>query len=508
MLWRQQRRGRLQVLRVLVLLLVALAALPARSFAEEAMPDAVTSETTEMLAGQADGVLDQSGAQAEDAADSEANPLDDDSLVMLDQTLLDELQLTAQDDGSGAVTVKNLRLYDLDGTEQTLSGDYDCMKRFIIVGRYGCSNTRNVVNQALAAAEEAEFADISFLVLDVDGNKSTFQEGFGSWETDRVRFFSSDSSAYDAWVWWAYRAMGNESCSGALPFTVLIDRSNHIQAVLTGVQSVRELCRTYLDSNDSNPDDVDPGDPDQFEPEMPEDPSAYDELSFSVWGKADMQSGRELLPLVNEARAAVGVSALTWDSELEQTAYQRGAEQMVLYSHTRPNGYDCFSAWPVSQLNYAGENIAMGQTTVVQVNDSWTNSPGHYANMINADFTTFAAAHFKSEDGRDFWVECFGGGVGSGMTDAQAMGKVNVGVNAIKGNVRLSLQVTPGVYNEGLGEFDRSIPKLKINQKQQLVLVAWHADVDASDVIWTSSNPSVVHVDETGKMVGDRKSVV
>ena len=487
-----QRRAR-YLLAVLTVLL-ALVIVPRYARAEEAeLPEAEVYEAEELVSEEL--APEELAPEELEEPETDAEPI-----------VSEEPELVPQaDETSTAVTVKNVRLYDLDGTQQTLSDDYDCQKRFVIVGRPGCANTRNVVSQALSCSTDDEFADVSFLVLDIDGDWNTFNEDFSSIETERVRFFSSNSSSYSNWVWWAYEAMGNEGGSVTLPFTVLIDKSNHVQAVFTGPQDVETLCRTYLGGNESNPDDVDPGDPDQFgtwEDVEPEDPTVYDELSFSVWGNADMSSGRELLDLVNEAREAVGAPALTWDEELAQTAQQRGAEQMVLYSHTRPNGRSCFTAWPASQRSYTGENIAMGQVAVTQVNTSWTNSEGHYANMINPDFTTFAAAHFKSESGEHYWVECFGGGVGSGVTGAPVMGEVLTTVGAVKGNVNLRLCATPGVYYSSMGMYDRSIPELKVGQSQQLSLVVGDADVDAADVIWTSSDPSVVTIDETGKFVG------
>lgn len=120
-----------------------------------------------------------------------------------------------------------------------------------------------------------------------------------------------------------------------------------------------------------------------------------------------------MLDYVNEARSAVGAAPLTWSYELEVCAMQRAAEISIsgiygpFFSHTRPSGEDCFTVVedvmlsnPYSAL---GENILGTTYDVAEANDWWTNSPGHYANMINEEFNTVGVACF---DG--YWVEVFG----------------------------------------------------------------------------------------------------
>lgn len=115
---------------------------------------------------------------------------------------------------------------------------------------------------------------------------------------------------------------------------------------------------------------------------------------------------RALLPLVNKARKKVGASTLMWNTDLAATARLRAIEIKKLFSHTRPNGTICFTAFP-SYLSGAGENIAYGQRSVSAVNIAWTNSPGHYSNMVNSMFNCFGAACFTI-NGTKYWVELFG----------------------------------------------------------------------------------------------------
>lgn len=50
-----------------------------------------------------------------------------------------------------------------------------------------------------------------------------------------------------------------------------------------------------------------------------------------------------------------------------------------------------------------GENIAMGQHDSAHAVQSWMNSSGHRANMLNARYTRVGAAAYTATDGRIYW---------------------------------------------------------------------------------------------------------
>lgn len=90
----------------------------------------------------------------------------------------------------------------------------------------------------------------------------------------------------------------------------------------------------------------------------------------------------QVLDLVNKTRAEKNLSPVTMDKNLLECAMTRAEELTIYASHTRPNGYSCFSAFPY----FAGvsENLAINQATPDDVMDSWINSSGHYANIMNS----------------------------------------------------------------------------------------------------------------------------
>ena len=125
-----------------------------------------------------------------------------------------------------------------------------------------------------------------------------------------------------------------------------------------------------------------------------------------------VDNATEVLNLVNQIRAEAGVGPLTLDTTLCQAANARSVEisQENQFSHTRPNGTSCFTIFGEYGISYmaAGENIAAGYTTPAEVVAGWKNSPGHYANMIDASFTKLGVGIYNSGSGYGtYWTQLF-----------------------------------------------------------------------------------------------------
>ncbi|MFF8783436.1 CAP domain-containing protein [Streptomyces sp. NPDC015125] len=127
---------------------------------------------------------------------------------------------------------------------------------------------------------------------------------------------------------------------------------------------------------------------------------------------ADTQSSAEarVLSLVNQERAQAGCSPVTADTELAGLA-QRFSDDMArrgFFDHTDPDGdtpWDRARAAGISDLG--GENIARGQATAQAVMDSWMNSPGHRANILNCDYKTLGVGAHVGPGG-PWWTQDFG----------------------------------------------------------------------------------------------------
>jgi uncharacterized protein YkwD len=54
-----------------------------------------------------------------------------------------------------------------------------------------------------------------------------------------------------------------------------------------------------------------------------------------------------------------------------------------------------------------GENIAMGQRSSSEVVNTWMNSSGHRANILNAGYTKIGVAAYATPEGTIYWCQQF-----------------------------------------------------------------------------------------------------
>ena len=107
------------------------------------------------------------------------------------------------------------------------------------------------------------------------------------------------------------------------------------------------------------------------------------------------------------------LSKLKRSASLEATAKVRAREIAKKYSHTRPNGKDCFTAYP-SAFTYRGENLAAGYSTANAVTEAWKETnckysgQGHRRIMLDKGYTSVGIACYEL-NGTRYWVQAFGG---------------------------------------------------------------------------------------------------
>lgn len=119
---------------------------------------------------------------------------------------------------------------------------------------------------------------------------------------------------------------------------------------------------------------------------------------------------KQVLELVNKERAKEGLPELKLSSSLNNVAAIRAKELTEEFSHTRPNGKDCFTALTEAGISYSsvGENIAAGQATPQEVMESWMNSEGHRANILSENYTHMGIGYYHTSKGyQDYWAQIF-----------------------------------------------------------------------------------------------------
>ena len=111
----------------------------------------------------------------------------------------------------------------------------------------------------------------------------------------------------------------------------------------------------------------------------------------------------EFLALLNAERAKVGLPALALDGGLQAAAAAQAGNIASAGSLFHQDLVPLLGPWRT-----VGENVGFGPT-VSSINTALVNSPGHYANMVNPDFTHVGIGVVVTADGRVWVSQVFGG---------------------------------------------------------------------------------------------------
>ncbi|WP_438432830.1 CAP domain-containing protein [Gorillibacterium sp. sgz500922] len=118
------------------------------------------------------------------------------------------------------------------------------------------------------------------------------------------------------------------------------------------------------------------------------------------------QYAQQVATIVNQERAAAGLSPLTFDSALSKMAVDKAKDMIVnnYFDHTSPtygSPFDMMTAYGIPH-SYAGENIAKGQRTPQEVMTAWMNSAGHKANILKTNYKKIGVGYYNGA-----WVQEF-----------------------------------------------------------------------------------------------------
>lgn len=126
---------------------------------------------------------------------------------------------------------------------------------------------------------------------------------------------------------------------------------------------------------------------------------------------AEMTQAEAVLKLVNAERKKAGLQPLTLSEKLTNIAYTKAKDmaEKNYFSHQSPtygSPFDMLKQFGVS-FSAAGENIAAGQKSAEEVMDSWMNSSGHKANILNANYTQLGVGFYRGGQYGTEWVQLF-----------------------------------------------------------------------------------------------------
>ncbi|MFJ3220563.1 CAP domain-containing protein [Kitasatospora sp. NPDC086801] len=129
-----------------------------------------------------------------------------------------------------------------------------------------------------------------------------------------------------------------------------------------------------------------------------------------VGGGAAPSSAQQVVDLVNVERAKAGCGPVTAEPRLAGAA-QSHSDDMAdrnYFDHVSPDGDHADHRIEVTGYRWStwGENIARGQKDPAAVMDSWMNSPGHRANILNCAFKQLGVG-VRTGSGGPWWTQVF-----------------------------------------------------------------------------------------------------
>lgn len=117
----------------------------------------------------------------------------------------------------------------------------------------------------------------------------------------------------------------------------------------------------------------------------------------------------KVVAIVNQERAKVGLGPVALDETMMAGAEIRAQEQQASFSHTRPDGRDCFTIFADLGIatGYRGENVAYASPCTPEfIMGGWMGSDGHRKNILDPRFTRIGVGYFESA-GLGYWAQIF-----------------------------------------------------------------------------------------------------
>ncbi len=135
------------------------------------------------------------------------------------------------------------------------------------------------------------------------------------------------------------------------------------------------------------------------------------------WGTVDTSLAAQVVQLVNQHRAGMGLvtlsNAATLTASAEWKSLHMAGTNYFDHNDRAPPVARTVSerleacGYPSRSAGW-GENIAYGYTTAAAVMNAWLNSSGHRANIENPSFRTIGVGVARNGSGPRYWTQNFG----------------------------------------------------------------------------------------------------
>ncbi len=424
----------------------------------------------------------------------------------------------------------NLPIYDLDGTTTHLNQEYANTYRVALIAPAGQYYLNQALDSALQLSKKKLYKDVRFFALDYDSDRSSFSQ-YASQETSNVRFASSADTSnkdYLYFAWDSYQTFNPDSYQASWPFIVLIDKDNNLVGCETGSQSLNSLIEEYFHISDGSVKNssvtgtyLGPGTT-VYAVDTLHQSSVYQTALKKVaqWRQDALNDSRIKVRYYNPETGYIYFVSIAdylkasnisqeqylspgWSNSLEKIAIQRSIEAYdVDLAHTRPDGNSCFEA-TVGEDSSSGEILAWGISDIASAIDLWASEKddyihflngesygqyGHYEELINPDFQYYGFAGSSA---------AYYGTVFAGEASDSALGGSSP--TNLDGTFTFEVNMSDEHMDQGV-TWNAPDTMIAGTSKAASVKLKYANGRYELRGTWTSSNPSVISVDDNGTL--------
>ena len=346
-----------------------------------------------------------------------------------------------------------------------------------------------------------------------------------------MRFASSADTSnkdYLYFAWDSYQTFNPDSYQASWPFIVLIDKDNNLVGCETGSQSLNSLIEEYFHISDGSVKNssvtgtyLGPGTT-VYAVDTLHQSSVYQAALKKVaqWRQDALNDSRIKVRYYNPETGYIYFVSIAdylkasnisqeqylspgWSNSLEKIAIQRSIEAYdVDLAHTRPDGNSCFEA-TVGEDSSSGEILAWGISDIASAIDLWASEKddyihflngesygqyGHYEELINPDFQYYGFAGSSA---------AYYGTVFAGEASDSALGGSSP--TNLDGTFTFEVNMSDEHMDQGV-TWNAPDTMIAGTSKAASVKLKYANGRYELRGTWTSSNPSVISVDDNGTL--------
>lgn len=129
-------------------------------------------------------------------------------------------------------------------------------------------------------------------------------------------------------------------------------------------------------------------------------------LETSIEVENNIELAEEVLDVLNDHRASLGLSALLWHTDSEELAVGHSYYMVLQNEASHDNFYERSAILQDKGADIVSENVAYGFQDATSVVQGWLNSPTH-KQAIEGDYTHTGVGIVLTETGIPYYTQLF-----------------------------------------------------------------------------------------------------